>query len=329
MNKFDEMLRRDDLWFQIAVIVAVLVFFSVAIGTLIALFAGDTAAIGIRIDIVYKLGLIGAGLITFCTVVWRGLLATQQVDAQRKQLDKLSAQIAVTEENNLATLLQKGAELLADAKPGYANAGIATLQAVITSPNPKFSIEAMNLVADFIQSEFPESHRSAVFQAASGALYAGAKLGRRAGRSLTFSYPEDDVATLSDAWLPVFGVRRVVYQRGRIDPDTFWSQEKDSKTKWMFNDLNVSFGKVGVLDNSFSRCTFVACEIKRVYKKLFTSHTFENCNFSNSVFEGKYELGDLRESGNYFIKGEEPRAENEVDWLSVFLETELEDEIPF
>lgn len=332
MNKFDEFIRRDDVWFQAAVAAGILFFGTVLIGTLIAFLGGgdaDEVHIAARVDIVYKLALIGAGLITFCTVAWRGLLATQQVEAQRQQIEKLSSQIALTEESNLASLLQKGAELLADEKPGYGNAAVATLQAVITAPNPKFSVEAMNLLADFIQDNHSQSHASFLFRAAVAALLAGSRLGRRADRTLAFKFPANKNVGFDADWVPVFGVKGVVYEGGRADPDDF-KGDVGKKPHWQFVKCEIYGGTVGKIDLSYSRCLFESCKIEGVVKALYSKHEFKNCNFSDAEFDGEYNLGDLREQGNYFVEGHEPTALGPISWLDhLRCLTEEEASIPF
>lgn len=329
MNKFDELMRRDDLWFQIAITVAVLVFFSVGLGTLVALFAGSTATIGARIDIVYKLGLMGAGLITFCTVAWRGLLATQQVDAQRKQIEKLSSQISMTEESNLATLLQKGAELISDdSKPGYVSAGIATLRAVLTSPNPKFAIEAMDLIADFIQANYRHSQTGVAYQSASAALVAGERLGRRSDRTLVFEAPAEEFDEMT-YWVPIHGVTGVAYFGGDIIGDDFAVGEP---VKARFHNVRFFGGDVAVVTPRHGRCTFERCKIVAIYDdNAFERNTFKNCDFSDARLNvSAVAITDMRPHGNYFTPGKPPHCPSDIDWLSK-LETvaPIDDEIPF
>ncbi|OBQ72374.1 hypothetical protein [Mesorhizobium loti] len=329
MNKFDEMLRRDDLWFQVAITVAVLVFFSVGIGTLIALFAGSTASISDRIDIVYKLGLIGAGLITFCTVVWRGLLATQQVDAQRKQIEKLSSQIAMTEESNLAALLQKGAELISDdSKPGYVSAGIATLRAVLTSPNPKFAVEAMDLIADFIQANYRHSQAGVGYESASAALLAGERLGRISDRTLVFEAPADESGDMT-YWVPVHGVAGVAYFGGDIIGYDF---RVAAPVKARFHHVRI-YGDDVVVTPRHAGCTFERCRIVAIQDdNAFERNTFKDCDFSNAKLNvSRVAITDLRLQGNYFSPDKPPYSPHDIDWL-LMLETAPRsdvDEIPF
>jgi hypothetical protein len=331
MDKFDSYLRNENMWFKAAVCAAVLVFATVVIGTLVSLgSATDAEHRGQLIDVVYKLGLIGAGLITFCTVAWRGLIATQQAELQRQQIDKLSQQIAATEENNLATLLQKGAELIdEDDKHGHVMAGIATLQSVITAPNDKFAIEAMNLLADYLQTRFEGSHSGMRCAAAVLALRAGAELGRYCERSLKFEYPNStiDYETASP-WLPVKGVKFVRYESGVADPDIMFNESSGS-TRYNFEKVEFFSGEVPDLTSAFHKCTFDFVVFSKVRKGL-KGHSFKSCDFSGCRFEGGYDLGDLRSGKNYFDPENPPLADNVPEWdWDKYLKPASAADIPF
>ncbi|RVD14254.1 MAG: hypothetical protein EOS73_16115 [Mesorhizobium sp.] len=317
MNKFDEMLRRDDLWFQIAITVAALVFFSVAIGTLIALFAGSTAAIGERIDIVYKLGLIGAGLITFCTVVWRGLLATQQVDAQRRQLDKLSAQIVATENSNLAALLQKGAELIAEAdKPARVAAGIASLRAVGEGTDNQFGVQAMDILADYIQQRQNGVFSDQVGMSAITALELIHKKSKRfANRTLNFHFetehydPEDDVR-----FELISGVLGVNYTGGYFSGIELTPSEAGA-TNYRFDHVRIFEGHVDFWCADMRNCFVKDAAILRIDGRRIYGSELVGCDFSDCKVTSPHNFPDLREGKNWFNPNRPPRSDiPDMDW---------------
>ncbi|WP_141700926.1 hypothetical protein [Mesorhizobium sp. SEMIA 3007] len=313
MNKFDEMLRRDDLWFQIAITVAALVFFSVSIGTLIALFAGSTAAIGDRIDIIYKLGLIGAGVITFCTVVWRGLLATQQVDAQRKQLDRLAQQIAASEESTLADLLQRGAELLAEtSKPAHVSAGIAILRSVAVSPKGLFAIEAMNLIADYIQEKWSNTHRSFHFDAAKAALAAGVKAGRSSDRVLTF---EDSTGKIE--WTVFEGVRFLRYRGGTVYGKHL-ERANASEINFRLIGVTVYGGSIDVTGD-FMECHFLGTKIVSMAEMIFGGNTYKKCEFSGATIADMGDFPKDKSDENWFDPQRPPKYKDDFAWEEVLL----------
>jgi hypothetical protein len=324
MKKFDEVLRRDDVWFQIAVAVAVLVFVALLIGTLIAFLAGDSDAVhvGARVDIVYKLGLIGAGLITFCTVAWRRLLATQQVDAQRKQIDKLSEQIFATAENNLASLLQKGAELISSDKPGHVSAGIATLQAVATDKNPKFATEAMNILADYVQAVYPATNGPLVL-AARRALEAASKLSRCSDRHLRFAVKEPVT------WEPIFGVAGVTFEGGEIFGKRLGRMLAQG-VNVNCRKMKIAGGDIAVETFPYIGCDFSECKILKLEPQLLGENRFYKCDFSDTDIgrpkDLKFDIG----AANWFAPGHPPTTTSDQPVpLHIFGRPPKKDEIPF
>lgn len=316
MDNFDKFLRNENMWFKAAVGTAVLVFATVIIGTLVSLAASANAEHrGQLIDVVYKLGLIGAGLITFCTIAWRGLIATQQAEMQRLQIDKLAQQIAATEENNLATLLQKGAELIDEQKPGHVSAGLATLHAIVTATNPKFAVEAMNLVADYIQNNHSSSHDGVHFESATAVLAAGAAIGRRSDRRLVFTAELKD-GNEHQFWRPVEGVQNVYYYDGLAGPHF-----RDMRTNENWEFVRVTwkyFG--GEIDKRFDRCKFEGCNIYKINVYSWNRNSFFNCNFSGAKIGGNTTLNDLRGSGNFFESPFPPMRKLETDWSLVLIQ---------
>ncbi len=179
--------RRADDWLTFAIVLGI---FS-AVGITFFLFWALDASEQIRAtrtDTVYKVALLCAAAVTFCTVVWRGLISARQANYQQKQIDNLARQIAATEENNLAGLLQKGAELLGQTdNRAHVGAGIATLQSLITAENPKFTREAMELLADHLDEKYQHTNSGPLFRSIIQALDAGAERGFVAIRNVDFS----------------------------------------------------------------------------------------------------------------------------------------------
>lgn len=317
MDDFDKWLRRDDVWFKAAVGTAIIVFFAVLAGALVSLFgsAGDERAR--NIDIVYKLGLIGAGLITFCTVAWRGLLATQQVDAQRQQIEKLAAQISATEENNLARLLQKGAELIGESENGaHVAAGIATLQAVATASNGKFATEAMDLLVDYLEANYVFGMRDKLQNAAFAALKAGARSERSASRSVKFNAVEG-IETKTPFWRVIRGVRSADYKGGLV---FFEKGLHNEKTRYSFVDATFDRCEVIPSKNSyFLRCDFYKCEIKSTNSRFMSNNTFRDCDFSGALINDAEKFRPLSETGNYYFVDTPPQGGDQVVWSNLLI----------
>ena len=115
---------------------------AIFLATVIYAFAADGLRSPERIQIIYQVGLVLAGLIGLPITIWRSLTAHRQVKAALgqlqstqeqlkrtdRQLEATRRQIAATEENNLANLLQQGAALLGEEGDARKAAGIAALR---------------------------------------------------------------------------------------------------------------------------------------------------------------------------------------------------------
>ncbi|MDR7223146.1 hypothetical protein [Aminobacter aminovorans] len=311
MDNFDRLLRNENMWFKAAVLVAFFVFAMVIIGTIISLGnAINAEQRGQSIDVVYKLGLIGAGLITFCTVAWRGLIATQQSEMQRLQIDKLSQQIAATEENNLATLLQKGAELIDEEKLGQVAAGIATLQAVATAKNAKFSVEAMNLLADYIQNNHHAKHEGVHFHSARKALEAGNNLGRVAERTVFFE--ADETADETDTWHSITGVQLARYKGGYAFSGLFDSG-KPTLGRQQFNGVTFMDGSMDVHARHFA-CIFRNIDVQTIKTMKWSRNRFVDCNFSGTSVEPMASVTDIRAGNNWYDVKNPPNGDHSFEW---------------
>lgn len=269
-----------------------------------------------RVQIVAAGMAVGLAVVTFCTVIWRGLISAQQADLQRLQIDKLAQQIAATEENNLAQALQKGAELLAEDKPAYVAAAIATLESIATAKNPKFATEAMNLIADFIDGKSASKLRDTLCSAAINSLWAGAQLKRVANRSLHFSQEEKTSA----AWRPVVGVHSVSYWRGSFRSPV--SEKTYGQTQWDFDDVSFLRCRIDSLDWRFENCTFKKATVEAIdcgVLRINGPHDFTDCDFSGCRVADPDGFPDLRAGRNYFAEGAPPIADSPRAWEELLL----------
>jgi len=293
-----------------------------------------------RVQIAAPLGVIIVAAITFCTVVWRGLISARQADLQldatnlqRQQIDKLSLQIAASEENNLATFLQKGAELLAQEQGAHNAAGIATLGTVATAGNEKFAIQALNLVADFVQQNYTDEIQVNNCKAAIGVLLAGSNLGRSSDRELVFKneqkqrfrYPFVDETITG---IEILGVRSVTIEGGDYLTVPVEALQK-SRTPYRFVNMAIGSGTYSIrrfmgphsrdFRANFANCAFDSCRIRR-WIGLMESSTYSNCNFSGCKVLRAEEFPDLRQHGNFYVADDPPIADSDVDWKTVLLE---------
>lgn len=252
----------------------------------------------------------GLAIVTFCTVVWRGLISARQADTQQRQIEKLSEQIASSTESSLADLLQRGAELVAETnKPAHVAAGIAILQSVALNDRGAFATEAMDLLADFATLEFNSRNATVPYASAVQALALGAQRGRISGRAVTLTLDEESY------WdMPLKGVRRVTY-RGGIVRKRFLERSVSSTTARQFNSTHFENCRHNV-DGSFMNCTFYSCHILGISGSWFSVNMFHNCDFSGASIEDADEFPDLKlENGNWFDPMNPPTcADGSIEW---------------
>jgi hypothetical protein len=282
---------------------------------------------------------------TFTTIVWRGLISARQANLQlqatnlqREQVDKLSAQIAMTEENNIARLLQECGSMISDISQQSATAaGIAILQTVAESLNGKFAQPVMNLLADFVQRHGRNTHENMLVKGAittMDAIFASTK--EVADRAISFDEPEsddvydDDYETL---WTRFKSARLVQYSNGKFVNTDLTDYMREGVRYYRTEFYACTFGVYRNL--SFFSCTFERCEFKRIDAFAFTEHKFRDCNFSGvELFNIKY-LPDLK-SHNIWVDPQNPpividAGENDgpVNWAQYFNFEDQSDDIPF
>lgn len=313
-SRVNAFLRNEELWLASAFVVGILVIGATTLAALVAVFSLSGADLNQRVDTIYKLALIGVGVVTFCTVTWRGLISTRQTNLQRQQIERLSRQIEATEENNLAQLLQKGAELIAEkGKSAHVAAGLATLRAVAVAKNGMFAVEAMNLVADFIQDDCSDDIGSNYFRSASEVLASGAKHGRIADRDLTLKHRENG------RWPNrlITGVRNVRYSGGKFAGNALEELE-DRNTNYTFIEVRVEGGVIDV-GFYFFRCQFVKCAISRVLFAENRRSAFSECDFSGTAIERAENMPDLRPGQNFYRASSPPVPDKEIDLTAKLL----------
>ncbi|WP_395447223.1 hypothetical protein ACHMW7_19775 [Aminobacter sp. UC22_36] len=271
-----------------------------------------------RVQIAAPFGVLAVAAITFFTIVWRGLISARQADTGLEQLEGLRKQIALTEENNLSALLQKGAELLADESLSKVSAGAATLQAVAEAPNRKFRNAAATLLVDYIQEKGRQGHRAKHVRQVIAAVNAAAKTnGERFPSTLDITGDRDDEN--DNVWELVTGCEKVSYNRGRIYEVDFASVDTRG-----FLFANVTFYGCRGLDVSaynMFECIFVDCAISRLHKTEAGMNGFMRCNFSGAVIEFDC-IDDLQGENHYFYSDNPPKLTEgdtrQVVWEDVF-----------
>ena len=270
-----------------------------------------------RVQIVGGLAAFGIAMVTFSTVVWRGLISTQQAKLQRIQIDKLSAQIAATDVSNLASLLQKGAELIAEIdKPARVAAGIASLRAVGEGSDDQFGVQAMDILADYVQQRQAGVFSDQVGMSAINALeLIHRKTKRFANRNLVFDFdtelydPEDDVR-----FELITGVFKVTYTGGYFEGIELTPSSVGSTT-FRFHDVRILEGHVDFRCAEMTKCFIKGAAIVRFDSRRMLNNQLVGCDFSGCQIDSANLFPDLRENRNWFSKDRPPQSDiKDMDW---------------
>lgn len=291
----------ENHWYALAITTAVLTAVAIvfAFGAIfIDGFDGDSDA-----KLAQALAPFGVALfamVTFCTVAWRGSVNVRQADQAERE--------------GRAKLLQEGAKLLGESNnQSHVSAGIATLEILISGPDEKMAVQAMNLIADYVQREMAHDHDHYFQKEAFAALAVGERYGRIAQRSLKFS---DEISgVLSNEWKSLLGVQEVKYVGGKIESG-FVGDFKDSN-RYRYEGVEILFMDDVEVSSRYRNCMFEYCDIKKIIGRSIgakSENKFKECDFSDCEFSRFEKIPDFRGGLNYYrgsrspsvIDGEEP-----------------------
>jgi hypothetical protein len=136
------------------VLVPLLLVLSIAI----AIATGDTPTE--RVQMIYQLALVIAGLIGLPLAIWRSWTAHKQAQTGQKQLEGLQRQIAIAEAGQEADRLQKGAELLQAEGMAVRTTGISILREIAGSATHRYQREALDVLGYFLESRTQEDRKA-------------------------------------------------------------------------------------------------------------------------------------------------------------------------
>lgn len=289
--------------------------FTLVIFSFVALWIFDE---GVNQDDIWKVQIFtpfGVALfagVTYCTANWRGKITTRQADLAASQL-------RLSERESKAKLLQEGAKLLGETgKQSHVSAGISTLAVLIMGDDEEFAIQAMNLIADLIQREMGSTHDHPHQEEAFLALKRGEDIGRHSDREIRFNASNSETR-----WSILRGVKSVSYVGGfflGIDGTIDLAAESKNFRKVKFDACqNITFNW------KFDTCEFSECHISRVRDFWYLSeaemgHDFNDCDFSDALFDDTETLRLIRGQNNYYVKGCAPRtiSGDLIDWDQYF-----------
>ena len=246
---------------------------------------------------------------------WRSLLLLLTA----RQADLAASQLRLSERESKAKLLQEGAKLLGEiGKPSHVSAGISTLAVLIMGDDEEFAVQAMNLIADLIQREMSNAHNHTHQEEAFLVLKRGETVGRHSDREIRF-----DASNSETRWKILHGVKSVTYVDGFfLGLDGTLDLAAESQ-----NFRNVKFDACQniIFSWKFDTCKFSECHISRI-QNFWSSrepemyHDFNDCDFSNALFDDAETLRWICGQNNYFVDGCSPETVSGelIDWLEYF-----------
>ncbi|WP_273794220.1 hypothetical protein [Brucella intermedia] len=254
---------------------------------------------------------------TFCSVAWRGLISARQIEETRRQ-------IAVTEENNVAETLHKGAELISEPSRARAAAGIASLHSVMLANNVRLATAAQSLLLDYVVQNGSTTHSQPnVRRAAKALTYAYLAKGLVLNENAHFEIDYKSVATRDDYatdWIVIYGVSSVTYDHGDVNSQEIFASKEVTFNRVTFNSCTFKdLSNVNII-----KCKFYQCKIERVHTSLLRDNHFSQCDFSGSKIVFDEPMPNMQEGRNFIYEYDKPIADGNtgkpIAWKSVFLE---------
>ncbi|MBS9720055.1 hypothetical protein JYU29_05050 [Tianweitania sp. BSSL-BM11] len=288
--------------------------FAVILG-LAALWAGVRASAladfqqrALYVQSVAPFGALAIAAVTFCTVIWRGFISVRQADTGLDQLDQLRHQIAVTQENNLASLLQNGAELLSDDNEPKIRAGYLTLQTLAESGSDKYHLPVRNLLVSYVQRNAsvrdPELIRDIV--KTQNEIFANAP-----DRVLAFAHINYGLKRFSGF---LDGIVNLSIKEAVISLEEIRQKSGLNRT---FVECRFEFCTIDARLMSFVNCEFNHCNFLSLTNYAVLSSKFSNCEFSGTAILGAPKRGfrDIRADLNFYDPSNPPVGEGwDLDW---------------
>lgn len=313
----DEGVMTASSWRGLAIGVAVVTLVSAAFTVPWILSANTDPLMLTRVQIVGAGMAVGLAIVTFCTVIWRGMISAAQAELQRLQIDKVSQQIVAAESSNLATLLHKGAELIADKEhPSRIAAGIASLRAVGEGSDDMFANQAMDILADYIERSGANVFKEPLGRSALDALrIVSDRTGRVATRPVRFLYDREYQEPDEEVRFELVEGARDVYYRGGYFEGLVLTDDVVGATRFHFTEVGIIEGMVDLSCAKFTSCFIRDALILRYDVRRVPGTEFMGCDFSGCIINNPQTFFDLRTGGNWFAKERPPISDlPDLDW---------------
>lgn len=327
-NKHEGPQIKAETWFSLALSAAAI---TIIIGCMAALWVfseSEPKDMVLKAQAFTPFGAALLAIVTFCTIAWRGVLNTQQLEHQAAQLRQQIRQNDANDDANLAKLLQEGAKLLADReKLPQVIAGIATLEILIKEPNGKYAIEAMDLLGDLLLETYGDEQLNRINRSALRGLAEGADRGLKSRVEGTFMRPEATGSRL-EYWVTIRGLSALYLTGGALKMHALEAMRPYIRD---LDGVLIESASVDADDPIFSDCTFKECTVTSASVFTLRHHTFLECDFSDAVIKrGRFKTlldADLKSGLNFYHTGREPRDDKGQSLASHFYTKDEIDEI--
>jgi hypothetical protein len=236
-----------------------------------------------------------------------------QADTGNRQLEELRRQIALTENNNLASMMQKASELISDLSEAKMRAGIATLQS-LAEGRSTIAFASRNLLISFIQEKIADAPFGVIREAITAQNSVYERTGEVSPRWVTLDYLN------GGGDFPILrGVEVVVIKNGMFE---LFDLEPAEGCRIVFDTCVLEICNIIGSRTSFKNCKIKQCFIDHFEIGKIKDNRFEYCDFSETNLVGKISnMPSLVEGKNYFVKGKPPQnAGSSVHWGSFLLE---------
>ncbi|MBP1850531.1 hypothetical protein [Rhizobium halophytocola] len=254
--------KNPDTWLIWAVVFAVVLGIAASFAFWFSFEVGFPKTPEKRVESLAPFGVILGALVTFCTIIWRGLITDRQATEQKRQND-------ANDRAHFALLLEKGSSLIENTEETQGIAGVALLSAVIEDPASRFSVQAMDVLASHLANH-PHS---------TGALFTNllASLKRAVTEkgiwsTVGLSLDAAEAKTESEKYWPeAYGFNSYRYTGGGF--------RGCSHLENFLEGLNIP-----PLAACFvTKAAFCNCEVKKVIRYC-SACSFETCDFTGSTF---------------------------------------------
>ncbi len=291
-------------WYALAVAGAILLLVAAPFAYGWVFQAEDELGWTRRVQVLTPLGTLLAGLVTFATVAWRGMVTSRQANEQKRQND-------ANETVNYVSILERGAKLLGNNDSLQDRlAGIALIEICVNEPQRRLAQEAFDLLSHYVQENasdpvHKQSRQRALQSMQSGHLrynltastpgiFVASAIARDELHQMDATHQRRLVRGLHN-WEPIFGFEKLTLKGGAISHSTLHRMLRRSSKSHLDQRTSVTLKNV-TLHNvsvpsgvSIMGCVLINCKMSKadpLGENEMEGNTFIRCDFSGVVFEG-------------------------------------------